>query len=504
MAFTSWTFVLFVAGTAVLYYLLPKRARWVALLVASYGFYLWGGWRTVGYLLLTTLTTYAAGLLLGRLNAAQGEKKRIRRRKKGVVWCVLLVNFGMLFALKYWDFAAGALGLPGLGLVLPLGVSFYIFQSVGYVIDCYRGKYPPQRNPFQFALFTSFFPQMVQGPISRYDQLGPQLLEGHALDARNLKYGLQLALWGYLKKLVIADRAAVVVNAIFGSYRQQGGAVLAAGVLFYCIQLYCDFSGGIDITRGVAKLFGIELIENFKRPIFAVSLADYWRRWHISLGQWLRDYLFYPMALSKPLGRLGKWSRRAVGGKLGKILPTSVATFTIYFVIGIWHGANFRYIAYGFWNGAIITASLLMEGRFQAARERLGIRQESGRWRAFQMVRTAALVFIGRYITRAPRLTAAGWMLLQLFRSPRFSQLWDGTLLTFGLGGGDMLVIFLGVAVLLAAEGYQERGGHIRAALEEKTWFVQWAAILAPLAILLFLGILRGSYIPAGFIYQQY
>lgn len=504
MAFTSWTFVLFVAAAVAVYALLPQRVRWVALLAASYGFYLWGGWKTVGYLLLTTLTTYAAGLLLTNLNGKEGDKSALRRRKKAVVWAALLVNFGMLFVLKYWGFTASLFGLAGFDFVLPLGVSFYIFQSVGYVIDCYRGKYPAQRNPAKFALFVSFFPQMVQGPISRYDQLAPQLFEGARPRADDLKYGLQLALWGYLKKLVIADRAAVVVNAVFGSYREQGGAVLAAGVLFYCVQLYCDFSGGIDITRGVARLFGVELIENFKRPIFAVSLADYWRRWHISLGQWLRDYLFYPMALSKPLARLGKWSRRVIGGKLGKILATSVATFTIYFVIGIWHGANFRYIAYGFWNGAIITASLLLENRFQAARERLGVRPESGLTRGFQMARTAALVFIGRYITRAPRLTAAGWMLLQLFRAPRFHALWDGTMLTFGLSGQDMLVVWLGVAVLLAVEAYQERGGHVRAALERKNWFIQWLSILLPLAALLVFGVFRGSYIPAGFIYQQF
>lgn len=504
MAFTSWAFVLFVLGTLVVYALTPRRGRWVVLLAASYGFYLSGGVGMVGYLLFTTLTTYAAGRLLGRLNTGGGEKKTLRRRKKWTAGCALGLNFGLLYFLKYWGFTAGLLGLPRLELVLPLGISFYMFQSAGYVIDCYRGKYPPQGNLAKFALFVSFFPQVVQGPISRYDQLAPQLLAGEGLRAEEVKEGVQLALWGYLKKLVLADRAAVLVSGILGNYRERGGAILAAGILFYCVQLYCDFSGGIDITRGVARMFGVRLIENFRRPIFATSLADYWRRWHISLGQWLRDYLFYPLALSKPLGRLGKWSRRVIGGKAGKLLATSVATFTVYFVIGVWHGASFRYIAYGFWNGAVITASLLLEDRFQTMRERLRLRPESKAWRVARMLRTGGLVFIGRYITRAPRLTAAGWMLLQLFRQPRFDELWNGSLLRLGLSGGDMLVLAVGVLLLLVAEGYEEWRGSLTEALDRRNWFVQWLAILLPLGALLFLGIFRGSYIPAGFIYQQF
>lgn len=201
---------------------------------------------------------------------------------------------------------------------------------------------------------------MVQGPISRFGDLGPQLLAGRSLDFGNLKYGIQLMLWGYFKKLVIADRAAVLVSSVLDHPWDHSGSILAVGVLFYCIQLYGDFSGGIDITRGVAKLFGIDLAENFRRPLYATSLTDFWRRWHITLGTWMRDYLFYPLSLSKPFGKLGKLTRRHIKGKLGKILPTSLATFLVYLVIGIWHGANWRYIAFGFWNGGIITLSLLL------------------------------------------------------------------------------------------------------------------------------------------------
>lgn len=514
MSFTSGAFLAFLLVALAAYYLAPAWLRWVVLLLASYGFYLAGGVGAIGYLLFTTLTTYLAGRALGALEqrrkALPREDKdgaqRLKRRKKWVVAVTLTVNFALLYTVKYLGVTAKALGLPQppFELLLPLGLSFYMFQSAGYVIDCYRGKYPPERNLAKFALFVSFFPQMVQGPISRFGELAPQLTAGRGFDADKMKYGIQLAMWGYFKKLVISDRAGVVVATVFGSYTQYRGTLIFAGVLFYCIQLYCDFSGGIDITRGVAQMFGIDLAENFCRPLFATSLTDYWRRWHITLGQWMRDYVFYPMSLSKPLARLGKWSRRHVKGKLGKVIPTSVATFTVYFLIGIWHGLELRYVLFGFWNGAIITASFLLEGRFQRWRERLGIRVDGAPWRLVQMVRTWAIVFLGRYLTRAGSVRSALWMLKMTVLDPELAALWDGRLLGLGLGAGDMAVVFLGVAVLLAVECYQERGGHVRQALERRCVAVQWLAILVPLAVIVALGAMGGDYIAPGFIYQQY
>ncbi|MFR4756970.1 MAG: MBOAT family O-acyltransferase [Evtepia gabavorous] len=300
---------------------------------------------------------------------------------------------------------------------------------------------------------------MVQGPISRFNDLAPQLFARRSLDYTDLKYGIQLILWGYFKKMVIADRAAVLVNTVLDDPWSYSGSILAVGVLFYRIQLYGDFSGGIDITRGVARLFGIDLAENFRRPLFSTSLTDFWRRWHITLGAWMRDYLFYPLSLSKPFGKLGKFTRKHLKGKLGKILPTSLATFLVYFVIGIWHGANWRYVAFGFWNGGIITLSLLLAPYFLRWKQALRINDKSKGWHLFQLVRTNLLVFFGRYITRAPRFLTAVWMVKETFLHPNLPDLWNGTLMTLGLGGGDFLILFLGVATLLLAEWYQEKKG---------------------------------------------
>lgn len=518
MAFTSWAFLALAAGTVTLYYLVPKSMQWILLLAASAVFYLAGGVRPVAWLLGVGAVTWAAGLLLERQNRARralpkgerAEADRIKRRKKRIVAAAALLCFGLLYAMKYWDFTADLLPrsiggrLPRWDFVMPLGLSFFTFQSMGYVIDVYRGKYEAQRNPARYALFVSFFPQMVQGPIGRYDALAPQLLAERELDWRNVKFGIQLAMWGYLKKMVIADRAAVLVNTVVTEHCPYGGAVIAVGIVMYCIQLYCDFSGGIDITRGVAGMLGIEMAENFRRPIFAVSLADYWRRWHITLGQWMRDYVFYPLSLSRPFGRLGKWARKHIGGLPGKIFATSLATFVVYLIIGIWHGANFRYLAFGLWNGTLITASLLLERRFQSWKSALGIRDQSAGWRAVQILRTSFLVFLGRYLTRAPRLLTALHLMAVTFTRPQPSQLLDGTLLQLGLSGQDLLIVALGMAAVLALEWFQERGGHVREALERRSGFVQWLAVAVPLAVLLLFGVFRAGYISSEFIYKQF
>ena len=521
MAFTSFSFLAFLSCAVAAYYVLPKRAQWGVLLGAGMVFYCAGGGWTLGYVLYTALTVYAAGLALGwcrdQADKLPKEQKKVAARYKSrrqlICLAVCLANFGVLYVLKYWNFTAGLLQpladrvlhgaqIPLSALLVPMGVSYFMFQSVGYVIDVYRGKYPPERNFCKLLLFVSFFPQMVQGPISRFHELAPQLFAGRELDYTNLKYGIQLAMWGYFKKLVIADRAAVLVSTVMDNPWDYGGAIQGIGVLFYCIQLYGDFSGGIDVTRGMAKLFGIDLAENFRRPLFATSLTDFWRRWHITLGAWMRDYLFYPLSLSKPFARLGKLTRKHIGGKLGKIIPTSLATFIIYFIIGIWHGASWRYIFYGFWNGTLITLGILLP--FQRTKERLHIDDKSAWYVLFQIARTNFIIFLGRYFTRAPRLLTAAWMVKETFLHPRLSDLWNGALLSLGLGAADLAVILVGMAVVLGVEFYQERGGHVRAALERTPFLIQWLSILVSLLVLLCFGILRADHISSNFIYMNY
>ena len=368
MSFTTLPFLVLVALSVAAYYLLPQRVQWMALLAASMVFYCVGGGKTVLYVFYTAVIVYGSGLLLGRFNdlrraAPKEEKKAITARykpyRRAVVLVACLANFGLLYVLKYWNFTADLFQpladqlrpgtqIPLSELVLPLGISFFMFQSVGYVIDVYRDKYAPEKNFAKLLLFVSFFPQMVQGPISRFNDLAPQLFARRSLDYTDLKYGIQLILWGYFKKMVIADRAAVLVNTVLDDPWSYSGSILAVGVLFYCIQLYGDFSGGIDITRGVARLFGIDLAENFRRPLFSTSLTDFWRRWHITLGAWLRDFLYIPLG----------------GNRHGKLKQYRNLFLTM-LIGGAWHGAGWTFIIWGALHGAMLSVNHFFRARIK-------------------------------------------------------------------------------------------------------------------------------------------
>ncbi|MBR4111167.1 MAG: MBOAT family protein [Clostridia bacterium] len=512
MSLVSIEFIGFVIISLLLYYMIPKKYQWIMLLVSSISFYLIGGTTAILYLIFTTLTTYFAGRLLGKCN--KEDKKYadiIKKKKRLIVLVTALLNFGILFFLKYWNPVADMINntlqvekISRLELILPLGLSFYIFQSIGYIIDVYRNKYDPERNVFKYTLFTSFFPQMVQGPISRFDSLGNELFSEHKFSWDNLKDGIQLLMLGYFKKLVIADRAAVVVNAAIGNYTEQSGSVLLVAMILYCIQLYCDFSGGIDVTRAVAKMFGITLVDNFKRPIFSTSLTDFWRRWHISLGSWMKDYLFFPMSMSKPFVKFGKFVRKHIPGKAGKILPVSMVTFIVYFVIGIWHGGSLKYIAFGFWNGILITTALLLEPFFIKVKQKLNITDKNKLFYIFQIVRTSIIVLIGRYITRAPRLLAVFDMARITFTNFNLSNVFDGTMMNFGITVTDYIVIIVGTMIMLIMEAIDEYGVGTKKILEKKKVIIQWILLMISILTITVFGICRGNYIASEFIYKQF
>ena len=370
MLFTSFEFLAFVALLLLGYYLIPRRGQWVLLLAASMVFYWLAGPKYLIFLLVTAASTWGVALLMSRNLRAQGamlesngtawstdermafmageKKKRFRMLVLG-----LLLNFGILAVLKYTGFAVhnlnrvlhtfgaeNTLKIPS--LLLPMGISFYTFQSMSYLIDVYREKTEAQRNPAKFLLFVSYFPQLVQGPISRYPDLGPQLTAGHAFDARVFRRGLERVLWGYFKKLVIADRALIVIQSLLDEPQNYRGMYVLLMILLYTVQIYADFTGGIDITIGLSEALGIQLTENFNRPFLSRSTKEYWNRWHITMGTWFTDYIFYPLSVCKPMQKLSKLSRAKLGNAVGKRIPVYLATVATWFLTGLWHGAGWN------------------------------------------------------------------------------------------------------------------------------------------------------------------
>ena len=508
MSLISMEFLIFVGIAVIGYYLIPKRFQWIWLLIFSYIYYASSGIKILFFLLYTTITTYGTGRLLDRVNHKELPRNEAKSRKRRILIGCLLLNFGMLAVLKYTNFAienVNAIFHAGISFqkfILPLGISFYTFQSMGYIIDVYWGKYEAEKNPFRFALFVSFFPQLLQGPIGRFDRLARQLYEQHSFDLLKAQYALQLMLWGFFKKLVLADRAAVVVNQVFQNYTQYSGVTNIVAVLMYSIQLYMDFSGGMDVVMGVAALFGVELDQNFKRPYFATSITDFWHRWHITLGTWMKDYIFYPVSLSKWMGKFGKWSKKAFGKKTGRVVPICVANIIVFLVVGIWHGAAWKYIAYGLYNGLIIAISSLLAPLYRKGFEKFHINPKSGAWHVVQILRTFLLVNISWYFDMAVSLSAAFAMMKSTVTGFSLATLTDGSLMMLGLDKLDYMILAMGCLVVFLISFLKEKGIQIRESLGRKPLVIRWAVY----GMLVF-GIPMFGYVmttTGGFIYAQF
>lgn len=550
MTYTSFNFLLFVLATVVIYFILPwKKYRWTVLLVASSVFYALASYKYAAFIIFTSLSTMLIALWLEKVNkkgkALLKEKKgewdreqkkafkdKQKTRKRWIMALCLILNFGILAFLKYFNFFAGSLNdilgsfgvsfsAPMLQLFLPLGISFYTFQSMGYIVDIYREKFEAQRNPFKFLLFVSFFPQIIQGPISHYDQLAPQLFEGHDFDFTRFKYGCELILWGFFKKLVIADRAVIAINTVIATpegYNGFSGTTLTFTVLLYALQLYADFSGGIDISRGVAQIFGIDMIENFRRPYFSKSINEYWRRWHISLGAWMKDYIFNPLAISSAFLNASKkmkgsrFGKTKAGAHIAKVLPTAFASLIVFLLVGVWHGANYKYVAFGVWNGVIIMLSTLMQPLFDLWVDKWHVNRKNPLFIFFQIFRTFLVVLVGYVFDVAPSFEQGMMTISRFFTGQNFALAGQEIfgngkeLAGLGLEWKDYLLLGVCCVIVLIVSIIQERHADttIRELLDRKPFILRFLLLFFGVMSIIIFGIYGSGYAAADFVYMQF
>ena len=516
MSIISLTYLIFIVIMAGLFFAVPKKFQWLVLLAASTLFYLSAGVQCGGAIIVTIVSQYLLALRLDQLNRAleerlrekevNGKEKAALKRaaassKKKYVVCSILINIGLLCFVKYTG-----VFFEKIHILVPLGISFYTFKSLGYVIDVYRGKEKAERNILKFALFISYFPAIPQGPIDRYKDLAHQLYAPHFFDYRRVTFGMQRMLWGYIKKLVIAERVAVVVNEVFDNYavKEYQGFVVFAGVFLYGIQIYADFSGGMDIVNGVSEIFGITLTENFRRPFMARSVAEFWQRWHITLGAWFRNYLFYPLSLSKPFHHLGKRCRKISGDKAGKVIPPSLASFTVFLIIGIWHGVGWKYVVYGIYQAFFVSAGTLFEDGYARLRRLCRIDESSRGWRTFQTFRTVLIITAGRYFSRAVDLEQVIGMMRATLAQFNPWVFFDGTFYRLGLNEKNFRLMLLSVAVLLGVDILQEKNIRLREAIAGCNIVVRWGIYYAAVLTVVIFGMYGAGYDAAGFIYQAF
>lgn len=472
MLFTSAEFLLFLPIVFGLYWLLSRRLQWqnALIVVASYVFYGWWDWRFLVLIAFTSLCSYAFGLLISKaLDKGESRKSRLFNVLN------IVVNISILALFKYHNFFVESLIslFPRIGaeklllnLILPVGISFYTFQALSYTIDVYRKKIEPTRDVVQFFAYVSFFPQLVAGPIERATQLLPQFGKQKQFDYTMAVDGIRQMLWGFFKKIVVADNCAVFVDSVLGDYAGQHGSTLLVAAFLFSIQIYCDFSGYSDIAIGCAKLFGIRLMRNFNVPYFSRDIAEFWRRWHISLTTWFRDYIYIPMGGS----RVSK----------AKVIRN---TLVIFLVSGLWHGANWTFVAWGAYH-AVLFLPLIILGKNRkytdvVAKERaFPTVKELG-----QMLLTFVLAMIG----------------CVLFRSETIGQAWDFLL---GMFSKTLFVApaipaktILFVAIMLVVEWVQRKKEHGFVMDGVKSGVLRYACYLTVLAVIFLFGVFNETFI---------
>ncbi len=527
MSFTILEFFLFLLLTLVVYYLLPKKFRWIWLLIVSLVYYVSFGVKKIVFVLWQTMVVYLATRLIDK-QARQGKaylashkadmsseekkayKAKLKKKKKITIFFMLLATFISLCGIKYTDFAilnvnilieklGRSLIIPTFNFVAPIGISFFTFQTASYVIDVYWGKVEVEKNPFKLMLFVCFFPQILEGPIGRFQTLGKQLFEGNDYNLKNIQFGLQRILFGLAKKLIIADRSAAYVNKVFANPAAYGGWYDILAVLLYCAELYADFSGGMDLVIGIAQMLGITMDENFRQPFFSKSIGEFWRRWHITLGTWMKDYIFYPFSLSKVAANIGKWSKKHFG-EAGKKLPVCIADLIIFFIVGVWHGAAWKYIAYGMYNGLIMAVSVLLEPVYKKFFEVTHIKKKSAPWQFWMIIRTFILVNIGWYFDMSPTVRSAIFMMKDSFNfaSNKISLL---GIEKAGMSLKDLIIVAIACLVLLIISIFKERGVLIREKIASFHLPIRWFIYYALIAWVILFGYTNGT---SAFMYANF
>jgi len=495
MLFNSVDFLLFFPIVTLVYFVIPHKVRYLWLLVASYYFYMCWNPQYALLILTSTVITFASGFMI-----ADAGRKGKDKRKKLYVAISFISNLAILFLFKYYYFAIininrvlGAVGFelitPRFNLLLPVGISFYTFQALSYTMDVYRNHVKVERNFFKYALFVSFFPQLVAGPIERSSNLLRQMHERHYFDSRRVAHGLQLMLWGYFQKVVIADRAAYFVNAVYNSPEAatSTGIVVVIATVLFAFQIYCDFSSYSDIARGAAEVMGFSLMKNFDTPYFSRSVSEFWRRWHISLSTWFRDYLYIPLGGNRK-GRLRKY----------------INLMVVFLVSGLWHGASWNYVIWGGLNGLYQIIGELTKPVREKLSKKLSAGKENFSSKLLKVLFTFALICFSWIFFRANGTREALILIRGMFSEFNPWIFTDGTLFSLGLDAADMFVLFVALLVLLFVSVAKYKKVNIRQWLSQQGLWFRYTVYLAAIFSVLIFGIYGAQFDAAQFIYFQF
>lgn len=529
MSITSVYFLVFLFAVFAVFYLCPPKHRWIVLLLSSICFYvLAGAVKFLPFILYTSVIIWLCAREIGRLYEKQeielsasdldrAAKKSIREKYKKLakryLVLALVLCVGMLCVTKFTKYAVHYLNVISswLGgqasfqiswLIVPLGISYYTFSTVGYILDVYWKRYDYEKNFFRFFLYAIYFPHIVQGPISRYHLLGQELKKELLFDSRRIVFGMELMLWGFFKKVVIADRLHIFTSAVFNG-KVHSGSIFLLALFFDAIQIYTDFSGYTDIVRGVSQIFGVELEQNFNHPFFSKTVPEFWRRWHMTLGGWFKDYVYYPITISSFMKKLNKKTRKSLSERKSRFFTVVIPVFVTWVLTGLWHGTGKTYLAWGIYYSTLITISVAFHPEFEKMNQLLHIRTECASWRLFQMVRTFCCFMGGRLLTSPGGLRRSLTVVKSILTDFAPWKLVNEEWMEYGLDGKSMILVFISIFVLWAVSMMQERFS-VREKLAEQNIVFRWGIIYLAIFSILIFGAYGKGFDPAAFIYTQY
>lgn len=511
MSLTSAQFFLFFAISLLIYYLLPGKIQWIALLIFSVSFYVLSAAPYTGVYLLTSIV--ATTICVNWIARCKQEKKETGANVGLIV--ALVVNIGLLALLKYSNFVSAnvnriaavlgvPLNIPSINLLPSLGISFYTMQVLAYILDSYWGIITPETNLFKTALFIGYYPQLTSGPIARFQDVGPQLFAGHRFDARVVSSGAIRILWGVFKKLVIASRCGIIVDTIFADTVTYQGLYIWLAAALFMMQLYADFSGCMDIIIGASECYGVVLPENFRTPFFSHSVQEFWQRWHITLGGFMRDYVMYPVLRSKLWRKMTKWLKSHWGKKAAKQIPSYLGMLCVWLLMGLWHGGGWKYIiGQGMWFWSMIVLSQIFEPCFKKLHKVLKIDTECFSWRLFQSVRVFFLVCIGNIFFRLGSFGEAFRTIKIGLTNWDVRFLLDGSLYQLGLGEKDFRLMVISLVVLLIVDLLSDKDSVRKRLSRQNIGFRYLILLLLIFAILIF-GMYGIGYDAQSFIYEGF
>ncbi len=523
--YTNMYLLVFLPVVLIIYQLVPRKARWCVLLAASYILYISFSKYLVLLLIATSAFTWRIGLWMDKIGEQckekqaectdRKEKKAIKedfqKKRVRVLRLGVLVLLGILFYVNYYNFVAQnanillgkiAVQLPMARVMFPMGISFYTLEAVGYMADVYWERYPAERHFGKMALFLSFFPQIMEGPIARYPDTSDALFAGEPVRMENLNEGFLRIIWGLFKKMVVSDRLSYLTTFLYPNYKDYHGSFIILMAVSYTIQLYMEFSGSIDIVIGSGKLFGVTIPENFNQPFSAQSAAEFWRRWHMSLGNWFKNYVFYPITVSPMVKNWNKKARKKYGKYWSMVGTSAMALFPVWVATGVWHGAGWKYLFYGMYYFVILLLGVMLEPFKEKRNKKLGINPEASWFKTLRILKTWIIIFVGELFFNAVNLKAGFHMFFSMFGNFHISAIWKH--FPDAITYGDVCAIVAGSIIVWIVGFLKEHGVDVRGKILGAKTPLKWSVYYLLIFTILLFGAYGTGYQPVDLIYAGF